>query len=50
MLRLIAIVAGLMFAAKALRSRENVADDDSVTRFSKRPSEEEVEQELSAKV
>jgi len=50
MLRLIAIVAGLVFAAKALKSRESVADDSSVTRFSEGPSEEEVEQELRAKV
>ena len=50
MLRLIAIVAGLVFAAKALKSRESAADDSSVTNFSDGPSEEEVEQELRAKV
>jgi len=50
MLRLIAIVAGLVFAAKALKSRESIADDSSVTRFSEGSSEEEVEQELRAKV
>jgi len=39
-----------VFAAKALKSRESVADDSSVTRFSDGPSEEEVEQEIRAKV
>ena len=51
MLRLIAIVAGLVFAAKALKSREGgVADELPVTRFSEGPSEEEVEQEVRAQV
>ena len=47
MLRLIAIAAGIYFAAKALRSRESVPDTDA-RRFSDGPSEEEVEQELRA--
>jgi hypothetical protein len=50
MLRFIAIVAGLLFAAKALKSREGVADETPLTRFSEGPSEEEVEQEIRAKV
>ena len=50
MLRLIAIVAGLLFAAKALKSREAVADELPATRFSEGPSEEEAEQEVRAKV
>lgn len=48
MLRLIAIVAGIYLAARALRSREN-RPEARVTRFSDGPSEEDVEQELRAR-
>ena len=49
MLRLIAIAAGIYFAAKALRSRESEPEAPA-TRFSDGPSEEDIEQELRAKV
>lgn len=45
MLRLLAIVAGLVFAARALKSREPAGTPRPV-RFADGPSEEEVEQEL----
>lgn len=50
MLRLIAIAAGLVLAARALASRERARAESPVTRFSDGPSEEEAEQELRAKV
>ena len=55
MLRFIAIVAGLIFAARALKSQETGAQAAGaggrpVTRFADGVSEEDVEQELRAKV
>ena len=49
MFRLIAIAAGIYFAAKALRSRE-IGADSEVRRFSDGTSEEEAEQELRERV
>lgn len=48
MLRLIAIVAGLIFAAKALGSRDRVRTDPAAPRFADGVSEEEMEQEIRA--
>lgn len=49
MLRLIAIAAGLVLAARALASRQSARVEPPLTRFSDGPSEEEVEQELRAR-
>ena len=56
MLRFIAIVAGLIFAARAIKSHETGAQATTgaggrpVTRFADGASEEDMEQELRAKV